>query len=117
MKISCKRKSGIPMLPASSRLLRFYVILILLTGCIQTMYAQENKTITEKITDKTGEAIIGVNVSIEGTTIGATTDTDGNYSLSIPQNTLKLTFSFIGYNTLSEKVIGKNVLYVDKRIR
>lgn len=112
MKISCKRKSGIPMLPASSRLLRFYVILILLTGCIQTMYAQENKTITGKITDKTGEAIIGVNVSIEGTTIGATTDTDGNYSLSIPQNTLKLTFSFIGYNTLSEKVTGKNVLNV-----
>lgn len=42
------------------------------------------------------EPIPGVNVVVKGTTIGTTTDLDGNYSLVIPNGATTLSFSFIG---------------------
>lgn len=50
-----------------------------------------------------GEAIPGVNVSIEGTTIGTVTDESGKYSLELPSENSVLIFSFVGYT--SQKVV------------
>lgn len=46
-----------------------------------------------------GEAIPGVNVSIEGTTIGTVTDESGKYSLELPSENSVLIFSFVGYTS------------------
>ncbi|OYQ32217.1 SusC/RagA family TonB-linked outer membrane protein [Flavobacterium cyanobacteriorum] len=46
----------------------------------------------------TGEPLPGVNVIIEGTTNGTSTDMDGNYTLSNVKNGDRLVFSFIGYS-------------------
>ncbi len=44
------------------------------------------------------EALIGVNVSIEGSTLGATTDIDGKYEIAdLTPGTYKLVLSYIGY--------------------
>lgn len=43
------------------------------------------------------EPLIGVSVSVKGTTIGAVTDLNGAFSLAIPQNGKELTFSYIGF--------------------
>ena len=43
------------------------------------------------------EALPGVNVSVEGTTIGTTTDADGRYRLNLPSGSATVVFSYIGY--------------------
>jgi iron complex outermembrane receptor protein len=56
-------------------------VIILLFSC--QLFAQGNGTINGHITDEsTGEALIRVNVIISGTTIGAATDLDGNYTIT-----------------------------------
>ncbi len=61
--------------------------------------AQENGSLRGKIVDsKTGEELIGANVLLEGTNIGAATDIEGNYNInSIPTGTYNLIASMIGY--------------------
>lgn len=48
---------------------------------------------------QTGEILTGVNVFIDGTTIGTTSDASGFYNLEITKLPLVLTFSYIGYET------------------
>jgi TonB-linked SusC/RagA family outer membrane protein len=52
-----------------------------------------------KVSSATGEALPGVTVVLKGTTIGTSTGADGSFSLSIPNNTGTLVFSFIGFQT------------------
>ena len=54
--------------------------------------------VTGKVVDaKTGEALPGVSVQIEGTTTGAITDVDGKYSIDIPGLQATLVISYVGY--------------------
>src|SRR5690606_36859709 len=49
------------------------------------------------VTDSNGQPLPGVSVLIKGTTIGTVTDADGNYSITVPDGSSVLTFSFIGF--------------------
>lgn len=42
----------------------------------------QDLTVKGKVTDTTGETVIGANVTVKGTTNGIITDIDGNYTLS-----------------------------------
>ncbi|WP_158267528.1 SusC/RagA family TonB-linked outer membrane protein [Adhaeribacter arboris] len=55
--------------------------------------------ISGKVTDEKGEGIPGATVLLKGTTTGATTDPNGNFTLSTPDGTGTLVISFIGYQT------------------
>jgi len=55
--------------------------------------------ITGKVLDENNEPLPGANIMVKGTTIGTTTDFDGNYSITIPNNSSKLEFSYIGFVT------------------
>lgn len=59
-------------------------------------FAQDRKAITGKVTDTAGEPILGASVTVQGTTIGTATDFEGNFSLSVPENSI-LSVSYIGY--------------------
>jgi TonB-linked SusC/RagA family outer membrane protein len=50
-----------------------------------------------KVTSETLEGIPGVNVLLKGTTTGTTTDSEGNYSLTVPDGNGILIFSNIGF--------------------
>ncbi len=50
----------------------------------------------------TNEPLPGVNIVVEGTTLGTVSDIDGKYSISVSDPNSNLTFSFIGY--IPEKV-------------
>ena len=57
------------------------------------------------------EPLIGVNIVIEGTTTGITTDIEGKYTISVPENAT-LSFSFVGYITEKIPVQGKTEINV-----
>src|SRR5690606_30236000 len=77
-----------------------YVTLILML-VILTGYVQAQTTLTGKVSEANGEALVGVSVYISGTSVGTVTDIDGTYTLNVPtgSETGMLTFSLIGYAT------------------
>ncbi len=58
-----------------------------------------------------GDPLPGVNVLQKGTTNGTTTDADGRYSLSVPDQNATLVFSFIGYTT--QEIVTNNRTVID----
>ncbi|HEX8428646.1 SusC/RagA family TonB-linked outer membrane protein [Hymenobacter sp.] len=79
---------------------------LLVSPVLVQQAAAQNRNITGRVTDSaTGQGLPGVTVLAKGTTIGASTNADGSYSLSVPATATTLTFSFIGYTTL-ERPIG-----------
>lgn len=83
------------------------LILFFMIGLVTLSNAQQI-TVTGTITDETdGVTLIGVSVVQKGTTIGTTTDIDGNYSITVDQGTI-LVYSYIGYDeqeTLANQAI------------
>ena len=74
---------------------------------------QQQKTVTGKVLDATGEPIIGANVVVKGNpTLGSITDMDGKFSVSGVKTGDVLIVSYIGYNELQVKVTSKNVYNV-----
>ena len=68
-----------------------------------TAYSQD-VTITGTVTDANSEPLVGVNVLVKGTTTGAISDIDGNFSVSGKKGST-LVFSYIGM--LTQEVVYK----------
>lgn len=62
------------------------------------MFLQQDKKFTVKgvVKAQSGEPIPGVTVAVKGTTVGTITDANGGYSLSVPNSSSTLSFSFVG---------------------
>lgn len=73
--------------------------------------AQQSRIVTGLVKDMTGEPIIGANVSVKGTTVGTTTDMDGNFSIEVGTGSV-LSISYIGYNSQEVKLDGKSKLAI-----
>ena len=76
----------------------FRMLTLLLFALFTTTAFAQQKNIRGTVFDASGEPLIGVNVSVKGTTIGIITDMDGKYQLEVPANATLL-FSYIGYQT------------------
>jgi len=60
----------------------------------------QTKTISGIVNDENNIPLVGVNITVQNSNIGALTDFDGNYSISIPSDKPKvLIFSYLGYST------------------
>jgi len=70
------------------------------------------KTVTGKVTDNNGGALIGVSVLEKGTSTGAVTNQEGNYSITVAGNNSVLLFQHIGYGTKNETVGGRTVINI-----
>jgi TonB-dependent starch-binding outer membrane protein SusC len=72
-------------------------VIILLLGMLPfALYGQTK--VTGKVTDfGSGVSLPGVTVVVVGTNIGTSTDASGTYSIQLPTNSGRLTFSFLGY--------------------
>ncbi|MDJ1482974.1 SusC/RagA family TonB-linked outer membrane protein [Cytophagaceae bacterium YF14B1] len=70
--------------------------------------------VSGKVTDDKKDALPGVSVLIKGTTIGTTTDGEGNYRLSIPEEYSKgaLVFSFIGFTSSEVPINNQTTINV-----
>ena len=60
----------------------------------------QKQTVKGCVRDQNGEPLVGVTVKIQGTSLGTITDIDGNYSLPVPNDQVKIEFSYVGYNTV-----------------
>lgn len=88
---------------------KFTIFLAFLLFCgLQVTMAQTRITGTVTSTED-GLGIPGVSVIVKGTTIGTITDIDGKYSLSVPEGSEALIFSFVGMLT-QEVTIGNQVV-------
>lgn len=72
----------------------------------------QNIDVTGTVIDNTGEPLIGVTVLVAGTSNGAATDIDGNFSLKNVPSKGKLTFSYVGYTQQTVEVKGQKVINV-----
>ncbi|WP_288428303.1 TonB-dependent receptor [uncultured Spirosoma sp.] len=63
-------------------------------------------TVTGIVKSETGEGMPGVSVVIKNTTRGTTTDVNGKFSLTVPNESTVLVFSFVGYLN-QEVTVGK----------
>jgi TonB-dependent SusC/RagA subfamily outer membrane receptor len=69
----------------------------------QSLLAQ-TKTVTGKVTDsKDGSPIAGATISLGGRSIGVT-NLSGEFSVSVPTNTKKLSFTSIGFNDIDVNI-------------
>ena len=69
-----------------------------------------NKTVTGKISDEKGDGLPGVSVVLRGTTTGTVTDTEGKFSISVPDNGGTLVFSSVGYLTQEAQIGSRTVV-------
>ncbi len=82
-------------------------------GDLRQPPSQQNIRVTGTVSDNLDEPLPGVTIIVRGTAQGTTTDTNGEYSISVPNDTCVLQFSYIGF-TPQEIVVGnKRVISVN----
>lgn len=80
-----------------------------------TAQANSSRIVTGKVTDASGEALIGLTVKVAGTSAATATDIDGNYSIKVPAGGSELEFSYIGYQTVKHPIGGKDKIDIVMR--
>lgn len=76
---------------------KLIIALLLLMGCGNLLPGQQRR-VTGRVTDALdGTPLIGATVVIQGTTRGAVTDLDGNYSIGVSSVSDALLVSYVGY--------------------
>ena len=74
---------------------------------VPTGFAQGTAAVSGTVSDTQGLPVIGAGVMLSSdSTVGTTTDLDGNYSISVPPDA-SLTFSCIGYKTVTVDIAGR----------
>lgn len=73
---------------------------------------QQRRTITGTVTGVDKQPLIGVTVSVKGTTSGAVTDAEGKYSVNVPEGAKTLVFSFVGLQPQEIEISPSNVYNV-----
>ncbi|MFA4923310.1 MAG: TonB-dependent receptor, partial [Ignavibacteriaceae bacterium] len=85
---------------------RIITFVLILLASMSIVYAGQGD-LKGKVKDgETGERLIGANVVLKGTNLGAATDENGNFSITkIPEGEYRVLVTFIGYTSTSREVI------------
>jgi TonB-linked SusC/RagA family outer membrane protein len=88
-------------------------VIALFTMTLSFEVSAQQRVITGKvISDEDDQGLPGATVLVKGTTVGTTTDLDGNYSIVVPQGSNVLIFSFVGLKTTEESIGNRSVINV-----
>jgi TonB-linked SusC/RagA family outer membrane protein len=82
---------------------------LVLFGLLPAALQAQNRVVSGAVKSDTNEPLPGVYVLVKGSTIGTSTDADGKYSLSVPEDAT-LIFSFIGMKTLELTVNNQTTI-------
>lgn len=86
---------------------------VILLLCLLVGFAAfAQKKVSGKVTDNQNDPIPGVTVVEKGTTNGAITDMDGNFSLTVPGDNTILVFSFVGMKSQEITVGAQSTINV-----
>ena len=89
-----------------------HIFLFLIALFCSVAGAMAQKTVSGNVTDTSGEPLIGVSVTLQGSNLGAVTDIDGNYSLAnVPADGV-IKFSYFGMASQDIKVDGRTTINV-----
>ncbi|MDR0698070.1 MAG: SusC/RagA family TonB-linked outer membrane protein, partial [Tannerella sp.] len=80
-------------------------------GKMEVQSEQNPVNLSGTVTDKNGEPLVGVNIVVQGSISGVTSDVNGNFSIRVNSGD-ELKFSYIGYVTKSVTVGGEKVLNI-----
>lgn len=90
----------------------FTMVILLMTCLLQQAYAQD-RSLSGRVTDRSnGQGLPGVTVLVKGTTVGASTNVDGTFSLSVPSTATTLAFSSIGFVTVELPIADNSTFNV-----
>ncbi|MFT5248970.1 MAG: iron complex outermembrane receptor protein [bacterium] len=82
------------------------ILVLLLALLITTLgFSQQ---VSGLITDENSDPLLGVSVIVKGTSVGAVTDFDGNYSIEASNGDV-LVFSYVGYDSQEKAVTGETL--------
>ena len=83
--------------------------------CANFIFAQ--RTITGKVTDSsTNQPVAGSTISVRGSKAAAQTNSEGNFSISVPDKTAKLIVSSVGFETQDVVIGSENNIAVSLKI-
>jgi TonB-linked SusC/RagA family outer membrane protein len=74
--------------------------------------AQQRVITGTVISEEDGLGLPGATVLVKGTTVGTTTDLDGNYSINVPAGSNVLIFSFVGLKAQEETIGNRSVINI-----
>lgn len=84
------------------------------TASLNIQSTPQEHTVTGLVSDsQSGEVLPGVNISVEGTTAGTSTNSDGTYSITVSSEQDTLVFSFVGFQTQTIPINGRSTIDVD----
>jgi outer membrane receptor protein involved in Fe transport len=94
------------------------ILFITFLALSQFVVAQDKGTLRGLLTDKetNNEPLPFATVSIKGTSIGGTTDFDGNYIIKVPAGNHIVLFSFLGYKTIEKSfsIKGDEIITINQ---
>lgn len=88
-------------------------MMLFLSIFLSAMSANAQSAVKGTVTDEAGEPLIGASVVVPGTTVGTTTDLDGNFSIAVEQGK-KLRITYVGYVSQDVTVKGNDLKIVLK---
>jgi len=84
---------------------KIYTFIITIFLLFSFVTLAQTYEIKGKVTDATnGEALIGANIFLKGTSLGAASDADGNYSIVAKPGSYTITCSYIGYEKIEKDI-------------
>src|SRR6187549_3200591 len=86
-------------------LLRVFISFILMSLYTNSVFAQ-NKTITGTVKDQGGTALSGATINVKGTDIATTSDSAGNFRVTVPEKTKAISISFVGMENQDVDIAG-----------
>lgn len=80
---------------------KLFSVLMFCCFSLTTVFAQQTTEVRGRVTDENKQPLIGVDVVLEGTSIGVSTNDKGFYELrNVPVGKQTIVFSYLGFQTL-----------------
>lgn len=97
--------------------MRNFFKLYLLFALIGSSFQAYATKIVGRVLDEVNEPMPFVTIFVKGTTVGTTTNSEGEYFLDLKEGNYQLMYRFVGYKTLNKSIkVGKTAIRLDVQL-